>query len=153
MVRLFKKDSEIIDYTDRGKNIPEIKLDYGITKDGFIEFKDKTASKTSNNSAGSAFDFLNNMATSSSSSLSVNTEISTSAFDFLDPPASSLSSSDNKSDYPTYVGNSEVAGGDLDELKKIIRNVSSMSESNSNEVYQLMQRIEILEKKIEELNK
>lgn len=139
---LFKKESEIIDYTDRGKNVPEIKLNYGVTKDGFIEFKDEAVSKTSV-STDSAFDFLNTMGSSVSNNPDVSTSSSGSAFDFLDSP---LSVQNNASSFGSLNSDSEIS-----EIKKNIRNVSSMSEQNSNDIYQLMQRIDLLEKKIRDL--
>ncbi|MFA6022617.1 MAG: hypothetical protein WC781_00855 [Candidatus Pacearchaeota archaeon] len=118
------KESEIIDYTDGGKNIPEIKSDYRMTKEGFIEFKGKSetvsqsATSSESSDANSGFDFLNNMAMGSTSN---------------------VSSSFN-------IGSENL---DNSEIKKQLRSVTSMAEQNSNEVYRLLQRIEILEKKIE----
>ena len=150
MVRLFKKESEIIDYTDRGKNIPEIRLDYGVTKDGFIEFKNKPdLNDTHNlpsksNESTSAFDFLNNIASANSNSSSNNTSLS-SPFDFLDNPANI-----------NINNNNELSAGSSDqilELKKIIEGLSFQSEQNSSETYQLMQRIQLLERKMGRLVK
>lgn len=121
-----KRRSDVIDFTDRGKNIPEIKTDYGITKDGFIEFKGNTKPDSSkvNSSSGasetSGFDFLNDMAAGS-----VN----------------------NTSQMPSSFSDS----GFDPEIKKQLRNVSSMAEQTSNEMYRLLQRIELLERKIDRL--
>ena len=124
-IKGFGKESETIDYTDRGKNIPEIKSDYKMTKEGFIEIINPNSKNSeplkiaedfdSIKPAVSNFDFLNDMAVGSSSS-SFNT-------------------------VPESIDDSEI--------KKQLRNVSSMAEQNSNEVYKLLQRIEMLEKKIE----
>jgi hypothetical protein len=128
-LRFFKKRSDVIDFTDRGKNIPEIKTDYGITKDGFIEFKDKNPKdsfiingqpKVSDTNTSSNFDFLNDMA--------MGTANSNSSFQ----PNSFTESSDS-------------------EVKKQLRSVSSMAEQNNNELYRLLQRIELLERKIARL--
>lgn len=126
MPKWFKKEEEIIDYTDRGKNVPEIKTGYNVTKDGFIEFKDNLQNNSSTSNS-----ILNLSANSSE----------TSAFDFLNNMA--LSSSNDK-----ILNNSEFANEDLSDLRKMIRDVSSMSEQNSNEMYKLLQRIEIIEKKL-----
>lgn len=152
MVRLFKKESEIIDYTDRGKNIPEIKSRYGITKEGYVVVKenfDETkimpAASINNINASSynnsAFDFLNNTSSANSDSSSNNTSFS-SPFDFLDNTANTNVNNNN---------NNELSAGSSDqilELKKIIESLSFQSEQNSSETYQLMQRIQLLERKI-----
>src|SRR3989338_1536187 len=122
----FKKESEIVDFTDRGKNVPKIETGYGVTKEGFIEFKDKNLSSTGssgNSSSGlsSGFDFLNDLAVGSSTNSS---------------SSGSLSSVDS-------VDNSETS--------KALRHMSTRIEDNSNELYRLLHRIELLERKIERL--
>ena len=122
----FKKESGVIDFTDRGKNVPKIETGYGVTKEGFIEFKDKNIQTTinanhssSNSNIISGFDFLNNMA------------------------MSSLSNNSDAVDNASNVDNSEVS--------KSLRHMSTRIEDNSNELYRLLHRIELLERKIERL--
>lgn len=129
----FKKESGIVDFTDRGKNIPEIKTNYKVTKDGFIELKDKQISQTpgtnssSNSNLSSGFDFLNDMAVGSSTNSS-----------------SSSSSLSN-------LGSGSNSIEDSGEISKNLRHMSTRIEDNSNELYRLLHRIELLERKIERL--
>ncbi len=124
----FKKESGIFDFTDRGKNVPKIETGYGVTKEGFIELRDRR-------NLSSDFSQINNSSNSSSSS-----NIS-SGFDFLNDMA---------------VGSSNSTGGmnnteDSNEVSKNLRKMSTRIEDNSNELYRLLHRIELLERKIERL--
>ncbi|MEK6890710.1 MAG: hypothetical protein AABX03_01085, partial [Nanoarchaeota archaeon] len=142
----FKKEDQLVDYTDAGKNIPEIKTNYGVTKEGFIEFKPNVDNKinldfsdnslnagnvesllpmseTSNTnfSAGGAFDFLDSTSNSSSSSSSM---------------SSSSLSSGGSALYPNYFSPpSSPESFDEPHVKKSLQNFSIALEENSNEIY------------------
>lgn len=137
--RGFKRSGEVTDYA---RGAPAPKKTVGFTQDGFVDFS-KSESE------------LNNTSENISSSTSSPVKSSGSVFDFL---TGGSSSSDNNSvgnpssrDLPPpYIGDN-YGGSELDEVKKMIRNVSGMTSDNSNEVYKLLQRIELLERKLERL--
>ena len=60
----FKKEDETLDYTDAGKNVPEIKTNYSVTKEGFIEFKNNPENRINldfnNNSTSNTENSSNN---------------------------------------------------------------------------------------------
>lgn len=69
-------------------------------------------------------------------------------FSFLD--SSSSSSSNNSSEF-NQPSNPILEVSEISDLKNKLRSITSRMEDQSNEVYRLMHRIELLEKKIERL--
>ncbi len=143
-----KRDSEIIDYTDRGKNIPEIKTNYKMSKDGFVEFTGEALNQSTGNTTPSlsnsnksmpSFDFLDSPAPSVSSG---NPQSISSGFDFLE-------STSNLDSNPIGNINTNLdSSGEIEDIKRMVKNVSSMTNDNSNELYRLIQRIEAIERKL-----
>jgi hypothetical protein len=68
-------------------------------------------------------------------------------FGFLDNPSTTASTQSSTSSYPSSNIINEVS--EISELKTHMRKLSGQIEGHSNEVYRLMQRIELLEKKIQ----
>jgi len=127
-----KKRSETIDFT----KLPDARVhrtntDFKKAGD-FVDLTDESAvaeqpvQASSGSSTGSQMDFLNTMASSTSSSSGSS------------QPDSEFSSS-----------NVVTQVSEMSELKHKLRNVTGKLEDNENQIYRLMQKIELLERKIE----
>ena len=130
-MKLFKKRGvKTIDFTkSQNISVPKVSGKMNLSGD-CVDLREQTVSvqpssvsSASVGSSGSVIDFLSSGSSNVSSS---NTS------------TSSFSSESNQSN--------EIIG-----IKKIMRNLSTKSEDNSNELYRLTQKIELLEKKIERL--
>ncbi|MEM4625490.1 MAG: hypothetical protein QXJ28_01865 [Candidatus Pacearchaeota archaeon] len=139
-----KKSSEIIDYTDRGKNIPKIETDYKVTKEGFIEInnpEEKFISSSICNKTDNEY-LINKQEKSG---------VLGSIFDFFDG-GDKLKNNEKSQITSNFKENPNNFSESFEqEIKKKIRNLSSRTEENSNDIYKLLQRIELLERKIERL--
>jgi len=156
----FKKEDETLDYTDAGKNVPEIKTNYSVTKEGFIEFKNNPENRINldfNNNSTSNTENSSNNSDVNSNNLFMNnsSNLSGGVFDFLDSNVSSNTTSNNNlfqsPPSPNAFNPPSPNSVNNPEINKIINRISMRMEENSNEVYNLQQRIEMLERKISEL--
>ena len=138
-----KKKSDTVDFTKMSDaRIPKTNVDYKFEGNAvdLREMKQESSSKSTD-----VFDPFSGVSESSSNSNNFKSESSNSGgmFGFLDSSSSSSSS-------PSY-GESNVVNdvSEMSDLKIKMRNITSKIEDSSNEVYRLMQRIELLEKKIQ----
>lgn len=152
----FKKEEQTIDYTDGGKNIPEIKTNYGVTKEGFLEFRQNSENKidldfdnNSNNTSSNIVNAFNNSGFANLSSNSSNNLSSGGAFDFLDNPSLGTSSS---SVSPSAFNPPSPSAFDEPEIHKALQKLSLSLEDNANEIYRLNLRLEEIERKLAELS-
>ena len=126
--RFKKRGSDTVDFT-QGYKIPPSKPSFKF-QGGMVDLRDsQTINKTSSSniqdeqSSNSGFDFLNNMASSSGSPLSES----------------------------SYNPISQVS--EMSEMKIKLREMTRKLEDSSNEMYRLLQKMELLEKKIERLER
>ncbi len=125
-----KKGAETVDFT-QGYKVPPPKpsLKYS---EGMIDLRSENQ------------DISNNFEESQKSNIGS----SSSGFDFLNTMASSSSSNQNLSDTNPITQVSEMS-----EMNIKLRNITRRLEESSNETYKLLQKIELLEKKIERLER
>ena len=150
-----KKRSDTIDFTKMSDaRMPRVNKDYKLEGDAVDLRKEKSFNVGSGSSevadpfAGVSSDSVGR---SSSSGSDLN---SGGMFGFLDSSSSSSASSSSDSSGSSYPSSSPGMINDISEvsvLKTNMRKMSGQIEDHSNEVYRLMQRIELLEKKIDRL--
>lgn len=125
-----RKKPKTIDFTKLPDSRVRQRKHLNISGDCIDLREDRLSDKSSSSvtsAAGSVMDFLGSSGNSGSSS------------DF-----SSGASASSFSDYPSN-------SNEIVELKRMLKASSGRIEDNANEVYRLMQRIELLERKIERL--
>lgn len=146
-----KKKSDTIDFTRMSDaRIPAMNKDYKFEGDAVDLRQRKFVSQQSESpglSSGDVVDPFAGVDDSSSGSSSSSNSGSGGMFGFLD--SSSTGSSQSVSPYPSRGIINEVS--EVSELKTNMRKMSTQIEDHSNEVYRMMQRIELLEKKLERL--
>jgi len=135
-----KKRSDTIDFTKRADaHLHLVNKNYKFAGDA-VDLRRKTP-----NSPNEVIDPFSEISDTPKNS---NSPSSGGLFGFLDS-SKNTSSSTSVSHYPNENIVSQVS--EISDLNIKLRNITSRMEDSSNEVYRLMQRIELLEKKIERL--
>ena len=141
-----RKRNDTIDFTKRADaHLHLVNKDYKFEGD-VVDLRRKTS-----NSSKEAVDSFSGVLDMPDDSNSLNDSSSSSSgglFGFLDS-SKSAGSSVSTGHYPS--GNVVSQVSEISELNLKLRNMTSRMEDSSNEVYRLMQRLELLEKKIERL--
>jgi hypothetical protein len=141
-----KKKSDTIDFTRMSDaQIPRVNKDYKMDS-GAVDLRGNRSTSVVTNSKN---DVVNPFAGVNDSTAQTQRSNSDSGgmFGFLDNPSTTASTQSSTSSYPSSNIINEVS--EISELKTHMRKLSGQIEGHSNEVYRLMQRIELLEKKIQ----
>ncbi|MEM3113206.1 MAG: hypothetical protein QXI33_02165 [Candidatus Pacearchaeota archaeon] len=121
-----KKSGDTIDLTQSpGYKLPASKQGYKHSE-GMVDLRSGSQTQNSvNESTNSGFDFLNTMA----------------------------SSATNSSGFSSESTNPVIQVSEMSEMKIKLRDITMRIEESSNEMYKLLQKIELLERKIERLER